>query len=280
MAYATQLCFVMVTAKLFLPSKKQESMATLKLKKEDCTNHVQKRMGTALRNLVQKHRCENKRGLGGRGRLTGELITRLSTCCGRALKSHESDVAGMQRAVMATYRHVTSTAEYPDHSLCPTGESSWCRHNAAKAKGEPDPRHAYNLPKDVAEALLPVYTRLSERALLERCQRGKTQNSNESLHSVIWSLASKVKHASLFAVEAAVGEAVLRFNTGNLHSATAILGEMDMSVTGTGSKRAREKDNRRSISSSKKRAASLELGKLVKKKHETRMHPDYASGAF
>ncbi|KAH7941056.1 hypothetical protein HPB49_009697 [Dermacentor silvarum] len=71
---------------------------------------------------------------------------------------------------MATYRHVTSTAEYLDHSLCSAGASSWCRHNAAKPKGEPDPRHAYTLAKDVVEALLPVYTRLSERALLERCQ--------------------------------------------------------------------------------------------------------------
>ncbi|KAH7939520.1 hypothetical protein HPB52_013481 [Rhipicephalus sanguineus] len=148
------------------------------------------------------------------------------------------------------------------------------------AKGQPDPKHAYNLPKEVAEALLPVYTRLSEKALLERCQRGKTQNSNESLHSVIWSLAAKEHHASLFAVEAAVAEAVLRFNTGNLHSATAILDEMDMNATGTGSRRAREKDHRRSMSSTKKRTASLELQKLVKRRHERRMHSDYASGAF
>ncbi|KAH7956765.1 hypothetical protein HPB52_012550 [Rhipicephalus sanguineus] len=161
-----------------------------------------------------------------------------------------------------------------------TGESSWCRHNAAKAKGQPDPKHAYNLPKDVAEALLPLYTRLSEKALLERCQRGKTQNSNESLHSGVWSLDAKEHHASLYAVEAAVAEAVLRFNTGNLHSTTAILDEMDMNATGIGSRRAREKDHQRSISSTKKRTASLELQKLVKRRHERRMHSDYASGAF
>ncbi|XP_075732280.1 uncharacterized protein LOC119186949 [Rhipicephalus microplus] len=250
------------------------------VQKEDCINHVQKRMGTALRNLVQKQKCDGKRGLGGKGRLTGELITRLSTYYGRAQKSHEGDVGEMQKAVMATYRHVTSTDECSDHSLCPAGETSWCRHNAAKAKGEPDPRHAYNLPKDVAEALLPVYTRLSERALLQRCERGKTQNSNKSLHSVIWSLAPKEHHASLFAVEAAVAEAVLRFNTGNLNSATAILGEMDMNATSTGARRAREKDHRRSIVSNKKRTASLELRKLVKRRHEHRMHSDYASGAF
>lgn len=276
--YTTVLCDG--DSRTFSALQEAKVYGYVEVQKEDCTNHVQKRMGTALRNLLQKQKSEGKRGLGGKGRLTGELITRLSTYYGRALKSHEGDVGEMQKAVMATYRHVTSTDECSDHSLCPAGESSWCRHNAAKAKGQPDPKHAYNLPKEVAEALLPVYTRLSEKALLERCQRGKTQNSNESLHSVIWSLAAKEHHASLFAVEAAVAEAVLRFNTGNLHSATAILDEMDMNATGTGSRRAREKDHRRSISSTKKRTASLELQKLVKRRHERRMHSDYASGAF
>ncbi|KAH7936444.1 hypothetical protein HPB52_023429 [Rhipicephalus sanguineus] len=140
---------------------------------------------------------------------------------------------------MAIDRHVTSTDECPDHSLCP-----------------------------------------AELFLLERCQRDNTKNSNESLHSVIWSLAGKEHPASLFAVEAAVAEAALRFNTGNLHSTTAILYEMDMNATGTGSRTAREKDHRRSISSTKKRTASLELQKLVKRRHECRMHSDYASGAF
>lgn len=276
--YTTMLCDG--DSRTFSAIQEAKVYGFIEVKKEDCINHVQKRMGTALRNLVQKHRSEGKRGLGGRGRLTGELITRLSTYYGRALKSYEGDVEQMQKAVMATYRHITSTDECADHSLCPAGEGSWCRHNAAKAKGEPDPKHNYNLPKDVAEALLPVYTRLSEKALLERCQRGKTQNTNESLHSVIWSLASKDKHASLVAVESAVAEAVLRFNTGNLNSATAILSEMNVGATISGSKRAKEKDHRRSISSSKKRAASLELGRLVKKKHESRMHADYAPGAF
>lgn len=36
------------------------------VQKEDCTNHVQKRMGTALRNLVQKKKTEG-RSFGGKG---------------------------------------------------------------------------------------------------------------------------------------------------------------------------------------------------------------------
>ncbi|KAH7977652.1 hypothetical protein HPB49_003139 [Dermacentor silvarum] len=118
------------------------------VQKEDCTNHVQKRMGTALRNLVQKKKTEG-RSLGGKGRLTADLITRLSTYYGRALKSHEGDVDAMQRAVIATFHHITSTDQCSNHSLCPTGEQSWCRHNTAKAKGVADPKHKYSLPSDV-----------------------------------------------------------------------------------------------------------------------------------
>ncbi|XP_049521739.1 uncharacterized protein LOC125944722 [Dermacentor silvarum] len=252
----------------------------IEVEKEDCVNHVRKRMGTALRNLLQKHKGEGKRSLGGKGRLTAELVDRLAIYYGRALKSHVGDVEAMSRAVMATFYHVTSTDSCPNHALCPAGEQSWCPHNAAKAKGEPEPRHKYNLPSDVAAALLPVYQRLSEKSLLQRCLRGRTQNSNESLHSVIWSLLAKEQHWSLVAVQAAVAEAVLRFNAGNEYAAAAVLSQLDMNITPTGSSRAKEKDLRRSTSSSKKRAASLGLAKAVKKKHHDSMHPDYSPGSF
>ncbi|KAH7955474.1 hypothetical protein HPB52_000924 [Rhipicephalus sanguineus] len=114
---------------------------------------------------------------------------------------------------MATY-HVTSTDEDPHHDLRPEGADSWCPHNASKVNGVPPPKHKYNLPGWVAEALLPVYQRLSKASLLQRCLGAKTQNASESFHSVLWSLMLKEQHASLIAVETALHEAVLRFNAG------------------------------------------------------------------
>ncbi|KAH7968668.1 hypothetical protein HPB52_010611 [Rhipicephalus sanguineus] len=96
---------------------------------------------------------------------------------------------------------------------------------------------------------LDILNRLSERSLLQRCLRGKTQNSNESFHSVIWSLLAKEQHWSLFAAQAAVAEAVLRFNAGNEHAATAVLAELDVDITSTGSNRAKEKDLRQLLPS-------------------------------
>lgn len=164
--------------------------------------------------------------------------------------------------------------------MCPTGEHSWCRQNAAVARGDPEPSHRYHIPQDVAKALLPIYNPLAENSLLERCQRGKTQNSNECPHSTIWNFISKEQHSSLFSVQAGVAEAVLRFNTGNEYAVTTIFGELNLNATISGSQRAKERDLCCSTSSSKKRALTLVLQNLTKKKHQPRTHPDYAPGVF
>ncbi|KAH8019188.1 hypothetical protein HPB51_017876 [Rhipicephalus microplus] len=114
----------------------------------------------------------------------------------------------------------------------------------------------------------------------ERCQQGKTQNSHESLQSVIWSLVLKEQHVSLFAVQAAVAEAVLFFNTGNVNAFAAILGQLDITIFNSTFLRAREKDCRESATSNKLRKAFQSLRKLVKKKRKDGMHPDYAPGVF
>ncbi|KAH9364938.1 hypothetical protein HPB48_017967 [Haemaphysalis longicornis] len=183
--------------------------------KEDCVNHAEKRMGTNLRSVVAK--SDRDQPLGGRGCLTQDLIKRLTSYYGQALRGSDN-VQDMQRAVMATFHHITSTDEEPHHELCPAGPTSWCRHRAAEAKDEPQPAHKYKLKPHVAAAMLPVFKRLSEPQLLERCKGKKTQNASESLHSVIWSIMPKDKHASLIAVETAVSEAVCRFNSGTLRA--------------------------------------------------------------
>lgn len=125
-------------------------------------------------------------------------------------------------ATMATFYHLTSTDDEPHHELCPLVPDSWCRHRSAQPKMEPPPPHKYKLLRRVAEALLPDYQRLTDPQPLERCRGNKMQNAAESLHSVIWSITSKEQHASLFAMEKAVHEAVARYNFGNLSAYTEI----------------------------------------------------------
>ncbi|XP_077511721.1 uncharacterized protein LOC144122078 [Amblyomma americanum] len=267
-------------SRTFLALQEAKVYGFIPINKEECINHVQKRMGTALRNLVAKHRDSPDR-ISGKGRLTGDLITKLTSYYGWAVKSHSGDVEAMHKAVMATYHHVTSTDLASNHSLCPTGPVSWCRHNAAEAKGLPSPKHHYNLPPHVSKALLPIYQRLSDRKLLQRCQRGKTQNSNESLHAMIWALAPKEHHASLFSIEAAVAEAVLKFNAGNERASASILRELKVAPSTCNMQRMAEKDRRRRTASVNKRACAENVQQACKKRHlGANSQTDYMPGAY
>ncbi|GFU47249.1 uncharacterized protein TNCV_1299231 [Trichonephila clavipes] len=54
---------------------------------------------------------------------------------------------------------------------------------------------------------MPVYQRLASNTILERCVAGKTQNSNESLHSCIWRKCPKEVFVSKRRLEIAVTDA-------------------------------------------------------------------------
>lgn len=252
----------------------------IKIEKEDCVNHVEKRMGTSLRTAIGNHRGSRSESLGGKGKLTADLVTKLTSYYGWALKSHKGDVEATHNAVMATYHHITSNDSEANHSLCPTGPDSWCRQNAAAAKGEPAPKHRHHLPPHVCQALLPIYERLADKKLLQRCQRGKTQNSNESLHSLIWSLAPKHRHASLLAIEAAVAEAVMRFNAGNLQTSSGILSELTLNPGLCNARRMAEKDRLRAAESARKRASSDNVQRALRKRHMNQKQSDYMPGAY
>ncbi|KAL1472123.1 hypothetical protein MTO96_023166 [Rhipicephalus appendiculatus] len=103
---------------------------------------------------------------------------------------------------------MSSTDDDPKHDLCPDGLESWCFYNRAVGKHKEPPAHKNSLPSFVCEALEPIFKRLSEETLLERCNDGMTQNASECLHSVIWEQALKTKHASLHSVQRAVAEAI------------------------------------------------------------------------
>lgn len=62
--------------------------------------------------------------------------------------------------------------------------------------------------------LKPIFTRLSDRTLLSRCQGGYTQNQNESLNNVLWSHCLKTKCCGYFKVHLAVCDIITHFNCG------------------------------------------------------------------
>ncbi|KAH7959680.1 hypothetical protein HPB49_013037 [Dermacentor silvarum] len=91
--YTTMLCDG--DSRSFRALEEAKVYGYINVEKEDCINHVQKRMGTALRNLIQKHKTEHGESLSGKGRLTGDLITKLTNYYGWALKSNVGNIDGV-----------------------------------------------------------------------------------------------------------------------------------------------------------------------------------------
>jgi len=72
-------------------------------------------------------------------------------------------------------------------------------------------KHDYQpLLQDVAEAVHPIYTDLSNKKLLERCI-GFTQNNNESYNQLIWKITPKIVPCGSKIVEMAAYIAVILY---------------------------------------------------------------------
>ena len=115
----------------------------------------------------------------------------------------------------------------PEHN--PPDKISWCRFKvAAYENSTPESHNSYNIPRDLAKYVHPVYMRLANRELLERCTLGATQNQNESLNNVIWLRASKTQFLGLSTVELAASTAVLDFNGGKEVGMTNLLAHLSV----------------------------------------------------
>ncbi|GFR62819.1 hypothetical protein ElyMa_000139900 [Elysia marginata] len=216
------------------------------VEKEECLNHVAKRLNAGLRKLVASMSKLNVRLRGHKkGSLTAVKIGMLQSYYTSAVRTYNSSEEVMSKAIWAAfYRSVStadqpqhencpaiwaafyrsvSTADQPQHENCPVGEESWCWYqralwNGALCPTEPEREQSTFLNNDVAPHVKKVYERLTDPALLGHCLLGKTQNSNQSLHSVIWAKCPKHIFSGLQRVKIGVTVAVGEYNMGSLGS--------------------------------------------------------------
>lgn len=220
----------------------------VELSKEECVNHVSKRLGTGLRKVVTE--CKAKKiTLGGKkhGSLKESTIKKLTKYYHNSIIRNVNNVKGMKDDILATLHHCVSTDAAPRHFKCPKGVESWCFYNRALAKNENPGSHAVHVKTPISETVLkhiaPVYQRLSSYELLNRCTKGLTQNANESLNGMIWSKCPKIRNASKRTVENAVSEAVGEFNFGNtnftvsMETASLSIGEKSLKIMSSRDKR-------------------------------------------
>ena len=242
------------------------------INKKECVGHVQKRMGTRLRDLVKKTTTDvvtknkkiiKKKTLSGKGKLTGKMIDKLTVYYGLAIRRNHDSVEKMKNAIWSSYYHYSSTDKNPQHQKCPSGKDSWCEWQKAAAANKLNSfKHSYNaLPNDVLEAIKPIYEDLSKDALLERCLGGFTQNNNESLNQLIWKITPKTLSGTSDLVEIAANVAACTFNEGNYALLTFL---QDMGIkTGTSCHAwARTQDKDRISKAGKKAANETKEGRI------------------
>ena len=106
---------------------------------------------------------------------------------------------------------LTHTKEINDR--CPPGDRSWCYFQKRLAKFDtdggaapPTTREPYLTPAEYSRAL----------SFCNTITMGKTQNSNESLHNMLWHNSPKSKHVGQKSLSASTALAVLSFNDGSM----------------------------------------------------------------
>ena len=176
--------------------------------KEDCINHISKRMHTALTKLKQSNKAQLNY------KFTQDNIEKLSNTYATNLKKAAPDIEKMRKAVLSGFFHSISSDEEPNHVFCPEGPDSWCKFQRAKFANVAPPPHKPDFSAEVGRLVYPIFQRLSEPELLQRCSRMATQNANESFNALIWKRAPKTEFSSLPSVQTATALAVLAFNAG------------------------------------------------------------------
>lgn len=194
--------------------------------KKECVEHVRKRMGTRLREIVKNTVVDTetkagkkieRKSLSAKGKLTAKMIDKLTVHYGLAIRRYSDSVGSMKNAIWATFFHYSSTDENPQHKKCPSGADSWCEWQKAAAADALDSfKHTYSaLPENVLNAIKPIYEDLSKDALLERCVGSFTQSNNESLNQLIWKISPKHLSETSVIVEIAAYVAASVFNEGS-----------------------------------------------------------------
>ncbi|CAF1085671.1 unnamed protein product [Adineta steineri] len=177
---------------------------------------------------VKKTLADGKPFGGSAGRMTEGMMHKMSESYGLAIRQgsneakeededDEDAVTRLQRKCLAAFHHLIVHENKEDqHLYCPDGVSSWCTYKRDKAtnKNEDAMKNKNRLDPVYRELLQKMINDLTSKELLLRCIRGLTQNSNESLNSVVWSILSKAKQHGFVSVQGAAAAASIYFNGG------------------------------------------------------------------
>ena len=182
--------------------------------KLECIGHVQKRLGTRLRELRKQHK-NTSIPLSGRGKLTDKIINSMQNYYGLAIRQNQGELYKMKKAIGAVLWHCTEFEEEPvRHRFCPTDANTWCKWQHDRINGGNKYRRKPGIPKWIHDIIRPIFQDLSSDELLSKCLHGRTQNSNEAINHMIWQKCPKNIFVQRDVLEMAVNSAIITFNEG------------------------------------------------------------------
>ena len=182
--------------------------------KEECVGHIQKRLGTALREYKRKNRglrLEDGKAISGKNCLTNNVIDKLQNYFGEVIRNKTNNTDSMENDIWAILKHTVKEDSLSldlQHAKCP--RSSWCKYWSNREHYDDGKR----LPSVFFNELKPMFTRLSQKELLGRCLKGLTQNQHEAINGMLWRRCPKTKFCGKRKVELAVAETIIEFNSG------------------------------------------------------------------
>ena len=238
-------------------------------------------MGKALLELTAKMRgrkLDDGKALGGKGRLTKKLIDRIQNNYGYAIRNNVGNIDNMYNAIWAVFYHSIIQPSMnldEQHDLCP--RQSWCNYWTDKENYTESRR----LPVVFADLLKSIFTRLSNRTLLSRCQGGYTQNQNESINNVLWTRCLKTKFCGYNKVYLAVCDTVSHFNAGAAAKAT-VMKKMGLTIPASTLSFVRKNDSTRIKNAAYKISmkARKERQRLRSQRKSKADKISYAAGSF
>ena len=71
-----------------------------------------------------------------------------------------------------------------------------------------------NISEKIYQLIRPLWLRLSNNVLIEKCLHGRTQNVNEAFNACVWKRAPKDIFVSKNVLDMSVASAVVAFNDG------------------------------------------------------------------
>lgn len=143
-------------------------------------------------------------------RISKIIVKQLQSYFNKAVNENIGNLEMMKQSIWATYYHLISTDEDPQHFYCPV--NSWCSYNNSNDLS--NYVHHHYVDPICIEYLKEIYEFMTRDEELLKILDGLTQNCNECVHGQIWRRASKSRFLSLSQLLISLYDTVLCYNDG------------------------------------------------------------------